>query len=251
MVAATRDEFHDRPSRPPGLVRGPFRFFGGSDRRAGGTWLGVNEKGLISAITNRPGGDDNPERPSRGHVTVAALLQPDVDAARKLLLDLPEDVTPWRIGGSPDDQDLYVEEAPMREYPPPAYNPFNLFVAQGKEGFVAYRDRDLVCQEIEPGVHILTNDHDLDQLPVGGKLEGIEGRDDLVSALKEIVARHDGIGPDRYRICKHGDDRGTVSSTIIAVGESFPEDSLYLHAEGPPCETEFVDLSGVMRTRLG
>jgi len=42
IVAANRDEFYERPTEAPRLLRGAPRIVGGRDARAGGTWLGVN-----------------------------------------------------------------------------------------------------------------------------------------------------------------------------------------------------------------
>ena len=267
VIAANRDEALARPSRPPAAVRGPFRFFAGSDKVAGGTWLGVNERGLVSVITNRPGDVADPRRPSRGHVTVAALLQPDAAAARRLLQDLSKDRCPWKIAGAgPDgktglagDEDLHVEERPLTDEPPEPYNPFNLFVAHGEEGFVTYHDAGPTFVDVEPGVHILTNHHDLDALPADALLDRIgrdrvwrrEERDELVATLREALAHHDGVGPDDYRICKHGEEYGTVSSTILAVGPEWPGDALFLHADGKPCETRFTSLSERAHISLG
>lgn len=249
VVAANRDEEYDRPSRPPGPVRGPLRLFCGLDLRSGGTWLGVNEKGLIAVITNRPGGDDDPSRPSRGRIPLAVLLQPDLDCAAAVLRDLEKDRTPWTISSWEDGRDRHVAEAPRRSETP--YNPFNLFVAQGARGFVAHNDGEIELREVTPGVHTLTNHHDLDRLRAGEILDRIgrervwrrEERGELVRTLQEVLGRHDGVGPEPYVLCKHGRERGTVSSTILAVGDDFPRDALLLHSEGSPCKDSYFDLA--------
>ncbi|MGH7927508.1 MAG: NRDE family protein, partial [Candidatus Binatia bacterium] len=53
LVAANRDERYDRPAMPPGLIAANPRIMAGKDLRAGGTWLGVNEHGLLVGILNR------------------------------------------------------------------------------------------------------------------------------------------------------------------------------------------------------
>lgn len=256
VVAANRDEAYARPSSPPGPVRGPFRVFCGVDLQSGGTWLGVNEQGLISAITNRPGGDDSGARPSRGQVPLGALLQPDKASAAAFLLDLQHDRTPWRIQATPEDRDRHVTEAPPRDASGPGYNPFNLFVAQGGSGSIAYAHKGLHWQDVSPGVHVLTNHHDLDRLEaeeitsrIGpDRVWGSAERGELVETLKGILGHHEGLGPEKYPVCKHGDEYGTVSSTILAVGEDFPKDALFLHAEGSPCKTPFVDYTPALRS---
>ena len=54
VVGANREEFYDRPGEPPQILDGPMRAVGGRDPRAGGTWLGVNARGVVAAVTNRP-----------------------------------------------------------------------------------------------------------------------------------------------------------------------------------------------------
>jgi len=63
LVATNRDEHLDRPSQPPS------RWLAGSvaprDERAGGTWIGCSDAGVIAAVTNRFGSERDPERRSR------------------------------------------------------------------------------------------------------------------------------------------------------------------------------------------
>jgi uncharacterized protein with NRDE domain len=53
LVAANRDEYYDRPSAEPAVVGTTPRILAGRDLRAGGTWLGANEHGLLVGILNR------------------------------------------------------------------------------------------------------------------------------------------------------------------------------------------------------
>ena len=54
LVAANREEAFDRPSLPPSIQSGKPRVLCGTDQKAGGTWLGVNQHGLLVAACNRP-----------------------------------------------------------------------------------------------------------------------------------------------------------------------------------------------------
>ncbi len=54
VVAANRDEFYHRPSTSPTAICSDPLIVAPRDLEAGGTWFGVNGKGLVAAITNIP-----------------------------------------------------------------------------------------------------------------------------------------------------------------------------------------------------
>src|SRR5207249_505079 len=54
IVGANREEFYARGGEAPRLMGQSCRVLAGRDPRAGGTWLGVNEHGVVVAVTNRP-----------------------------------------------------------------------------------------------------------------------------------------------------------------------------------------------------
>jgi uncharacterized protein with NRDE domain len=67
VVAANRDEFHERPAAPLAKWPLPDDILAGRDLRAGGTWLGLDRQRRFGVITNfrelqRP----HPDAPSRG-----------------------------------------------------------------------------------------------------------------------------------------------------------------------------------------
>jgi uncharacterized protein with NRDE domain len=65
VVAANRDEFHERPTAP--LHRWADGTMAGRDLEAGGTWLGVNAAGRFALVTNfRLPGFPRPGLASRG-----------------------------------------------------------------------------------------------------------------------------------------------------------------------------------------
>ena len=80
VVAANRDERFDRPAAPLGWWPGTPRVLAGRDLVAGGTWLGVNEDGRFSVVTNyrEPPGDPAPR--SRGEL-VSMWLTDGLSAA--------------------------------------------------------------------------------------------------------------------------------------------------------------------------
>ena len=57
LVASNRDEERSRPSSPPGLWVGERRrILSPRDRRAGGTWLAVNDRGMLRPQAGQHGG---------------------------------------------------------------------------------------------------------------------------------------------------------------------------------------------------
>ena len=67
VVAANRDEFHDRPAASLGWWNDDARVLAGRDLRAGGTWMGVTRAGRFGVVTNfrdleQPPSADSPSR---------------------------------------------------------------------------------------------------------------------------------------------------------------------------------------------
>jgi len=209
IVAANRDESRARPST------GPHRWpqsdiWAGRDDVAGGTWLGVNEGGLLVAITNRAGAPADPILPSRGQLCLAALRQPDLSTARATV----------------------EAELALR-----GYNAFNLLCATPAAGWVTTWRRQSRC--LTPGVHVITNHGDADNSadPATGRalaavtkldLTG-DSLDSLLHDLRRICSDTRGPNP----ICKPDGERGTVSSSLIALDEH-GRVAAYWHANGPP-----------------
>jgi uncharacterized protein with NRDE domain len=75
VLAGNRDERHDRPSAPLQRWADDPQVLAGRDLSAGGTWLGVSERGLMATVTNvRAEGGPEPGRPSRGWLLRDILL---------------------------------------------------------------------------------------------------------------------------------------------------------------------------------
>ena len=133
LLAANRDELRSRPWRPPGR-HWPDRpdVVAGIDVQAGGSWLGVNDDGVVAAVLNRIGslGPAAGKR-SRGELVLEALDHADAAAAAAALVDLDPD----------------------------AYRPFNLLVADSRDAFwlrhagglppFGYRDSGGIWREVD------------------------------------------------------------------------------------------------------
>jgi len=66
VVAANRDEFHDRPAARAAFWQDRPDVLAGRDLRAGGTWLGVTRNGRFAVVTNYRGGTEPSAEASRG-----------------------------------------------------------------------------------------------------------------------------------------------------------------------------------------
>ncbi|MEI8395726.1 MAG: NRDE family protein [Rhodospirillaceae bacterium] len=112
LLAANRDEMADRPWLGPAR-HWPDRpdLVAGLDSLAGGSWLGLNDSGVVAAILNRSGTLGPSEgRRSRGEPVLEALDHADAKAAASAL----------------------------RHLNPRAYRPFNLVVADERDAFCLY-----------------------------------------------------------------------------------------------------------------
>jgi uncharacterized protein with NRDE domain len=85
VLAANRDEFYARSTRPASWWGQSVALLAGRDEEAGGTWLGITRAGRVALLTNvRAPSERNPHAPSRGAVAVGVLqsAQPATEWAR-------------------------------------------------------------------------------------------------------------------------------------------------------------------------
>jgi len=233
IIAANRDEFYSRPSGPPQVLWKEPVVFGGKDLLAGGTWLGVNEHGLVAGILNRRSENQGGawSGRSRGLLCLDLLKSRNPAEARRRLMD--------QNGSS--------------------YRPFNLLFADSQEACVAYNvEAEIQWLRLEKGVHVLSNNAIFDPRSekldrahalcsaatrqVGGNLEA-----SFLTLFKGILASHalGGEAKDpKAALCVHTRDYGTVSSTVIFYRNEERRFS-YHHAPAPPCQGEFQELSPV------
>ena len=123
VVAANRDELHDRPAAP--LARWPNEsIIAGRDLQSGGTWLGISEaqRRLVLVTNYRAPGYPQPDRPSRGALVTGLLTGAD-----------PATVA---LAG---------------------YNPCNLAVIDARGGYLLSNYPGVQRQVITPGIIGLSN----------------------------------------------------------------------------------------------
>jgi uncharacterized protein with NRDE domain len=228
VIAANRDEFLERPAVKPTTLCEQPHVVGGKDLRAGGTWLGINEYGIVAGLLNRrTDAEPNPKARSRGLLCLDALkFRHAADAAK--------------FAGEQRAID---------------YNPFNLLIASRDGTYVAYNRCDRIeVVELKRGFHLLTNlnvdDFECPRISASyGKFAELGNevgfrRDPVLRRVQlgRLLADHNTqLDPRSGRpnsICMHLDQYGTRSSSLIFVG-SDRDDIEHYFAAGPPCRTAY------------
>jgi uncharacterized protein with NRDE domain len=248
VAAANRDERLERPAESLCVLRehDP-RILGGRDELAGGTWLAVNEHGVVAGLTNRPSpGGRDPSKRSRGELPLFAASRPSAaEGVDELLGQVrPGQYNPaWMLIG--DRKSLHYVEIPADEAPR--------------------------ARLLPPGLHVLENvgygepspkvDHIRSLLKGAGS-----GDPPLWDVLPSVLADHtvpmaedeqdpavhldDATTPSQKgqvvvrpletrASCVHTEGYGTRSSMLVRLPLD-PVPPEVLVADGPPCETAFV-----------
>ncbi len=232
LIAANREEMRSRRSLPPAR-HWPDRMHmvAGLDVEAGGSWLGINDHGLVAAIMNRHGslGPAVGKR-SRGELVLEALDHAEAGAAAGALADLN----------------------------PAAYRPFNLLVADPRDAYwVRYgEDGTIRVHPIAPGLHML-GAGELDErsdpriaayLPRFAEAPVPDPERGDWTAWRDLLGSPDqpaGAGPQIAMTVEQPDGFGTLSSALIAIPAypGYGSRPIWLHAEGRPDRTDFVPVS--------
>jgi uncharacterized protein with NRDE domain len=245
IVAANRDERYARPAVAITTLReADPRVLGGQDQVAGGTWLAVNEYGVVAGLTNLPspqGGD--PSKRSRGELPVALAAHQDAAAAVAWILATVD---------------------------PSDYNPCWLMV--GDRESLSYVDLTggsrPTARELPAGTYVLDNAPLLPPSAKAAHVAGLltaaraagDGDGDVTGALAAVLRDHSpvpgpnppGPGPESpsaarlslrkalSAACVHIDGYGTRSAMIITVGAAGPP-SVQV-ADGPSCQAPLLDV---------
>jgi uncharacterized protein with NRDE domain len=210
IIAANRDEFYDRPTTPAEFWADAPSVLAGRDLKAGGTWLGIDRRGRLAAVTNvRQGERELPAPRSRGRL-VSDFLRANIRALR------------------------YMEQVQSEA---DLYNGFNLIVVDAG-GLFYYSNREGPARSLSPGVYGLSN-HLLDtpwpkvattKAAFGALLHG--GASELIRDLFALLADRSrpgdgllpstGVSMEWERLLSSAfiasEDYGTRSSTVVLEG---------------------------------
>ena len=228
LVACNREEHYDRPTSAPSIQSGKPRVLACTDQVAGGTWLGVNQHGMFVGVCNRPKLVVSSSPRSRG-LLCRDLLR---SASARLAVDLA-----------------------MEELHTGNYAGANFVIADSESGWVIHAGDELEAAPLEEGLSIISNsdvDNPRDQrVQMAHRLLSLQTLDSPVKFLavaSKVFARAPSP-PGRPSMVIRGQNRGTVSSTLLSLGMK-PRDAIYQYASGAPDQTKFEDFSPLLRDIL-
>jgi len=231
LLATNRDEMADRPWRPPARhwADRP-EVTAGRDDLAGGTWLGLNDHGVVAAVMNRHGTlGPEPGKRSRGELVLEALDHADAAEAARALAALE----------------------------PAAYRPFNLVVADNRDAvWLRHAGDGKITAEIIPtGLSMLTA-QDLNDVaspriaaylprfraaPAPEPEAGAWDAWELLLATRRFAPED---GPRGAMCIETETGFGTVSGSLLALPSAARPGTLpvWRFAAGPPDRTPFEDV---------
>ena len=231
LMAANRDEMADRPWIPPGR-HWPDRadVVAGQDLLSGGSWLGVNDHGVVASILNRYGSlGPAPDKRSRGELVLEALDHADAQAAAEALAELE----------------------------PLAYRSFNAVVADNRDAFWIRHlgdESEVVVQPLPPGLSMITarnrNDtkgsprqrHYLPRWRAARLPDPGSGDWQDWEALLASREAAPGEGPASAMNVQLPGGFGTLCSSLIALPADIRKRPIWRFSKGPPDQAPFRDI---------
>ncbi len=228
LIGANRDEMLSRPWKRPGR-HWPDRpdVIAGLDVLADGSWLGINDNGVVAAMLNRHGtlGPQSGKR-SRGELVLEALDFPDADEAAAVIAAIE----------------------------PSSYRDFNMVIADNRDAFWLRHDgMSITAQPIPIGISMLTA-HELNDrstpriaanLPTFEEAPPPDPETGDWSSWIDILARRAGDRPEEAMTIVTDTGYGTSSSALIALPsiEARHEDPklkpIFMFAAGRPGEAPY------------
>lgn len=228
LVALNREERTSRPSQVPRIQSGRPRVVCGIDRKAGGTWAGVNQHGLFVAVINCPKRGVPFDPRSRGLLCKELLASKNAEEA--------------------------LDKA-FREISSGCYAGGNFLCVDRNSGGVVYGGDEVEVEKLRPGLHLLSSsrmdDHRDPRQEFVRRLLTLQRLDSAVSFLA-VASRAFSRKPDemgKRGIVITESDYGTVSSMLLSLTER-TQRSIMQFAAGPPNEKPFEDVSALLRQVL-
>ena len=228
LLAVNREERFNRQSQAPRIQSGRPRVVCGIDRKAGGTWAGVNQHGLFVSVINCPKRHVPPEPRSRGILCRELLSCKTAEEA--LDKAYGELISGCYAGG-------------------------NFFCVDRSKGGVIYGGDEIEIEMLWPGLHILSskrlNDRNDPRQEYVRRLLTLQRLESSVLfwavASRAFSSKPDPTGKRGVIIAEP--DYGTVSSILLSLSERTPRSHMQ-YAAGAPCDKPYEDISALLRQVL-
>ena len=233
IIGTNRDENLDRKSKFPGRhwIKKYPHVVAGKDEEKNGSWIGINDYGLVAIIHNRKL-DNNVTNNgfSRGHIVLEVLNYSTLDGALKYISNF----------------DRFN------------YNNFNLLIANNKECHWIKHDinnKNLITKQLEEGLSIMThkdlNDKNDKKISfyyrLFSLLEVPDPSKDNWNIWKKNLTNYDShILKDNNKICfiDYQNNYGTRSSSLIAIpnNKKTNEKLIFKSTNLFPCKNKYIDV---------
>ncbi len=233
ILVANRDEFYKRKTAAAHFWQDEPSILGGRDLEAGGTWMGMNNEGKFTALTNyRDIQNIKSQAPSRGHLTANYLKNKQ----------------------KPEAYLMEVEQVAE------AYNGFNLLVGNLEE-LAYFSNYENQIRKLTPGLYGLSNHlldtpwYKVEQAKAILEKEVSKSAIDVDYLIESLHStdkpadnqvQRTGLPLDKERMLAsmfiESPDYGTHSTSVMLIdreGQFYFKEKRYHSTEGEPQEREF------------
>lgn len=228
LVACNREDSFERSYPIPAIHSGKPRILASVDPKTGGTFLGVNQNGMLVGVIDRP----KRETP--------VLPESRADLARQIL----------KASSARRGVDVAMDRLNSGQY-----LGANFVIADHDSGWCVHAGDQVNCSELEDGLSIVgssdVNDFRDERVSMANRLLTLQNLDSPIKFLavaSKVFARGPGIA-GRPSMVVRGGEFGTVNSTLIALGKK-PRDAIYQYAAGAPDQAKYEDYSPMLRDIL-
>lgn len=228
LVAYNREDSFDRSYPTPSIHSGKPRILASVDPKTGGTFLGVNQNGMLVGVVDR--------------VKRNAPSAPDSrsDLARQIL----------KANSARRAVDFAMDKLSSGQY-----LGANFVIADSESGWCVHAGDDVDCCELIDGLSLVgscdVNDFRDERVSMANRLLTLQNLDSPIKFLavaSKVFARGPGIAGRPSMVVREG-TFGTVNSTLIALGKK-PRDAIYQFAAGAPDQAKYEDYSPMLRDIL-
>lgn len=228
LAAFNHDDRPDITYQAPSIQSGKPRVLASLDRKTGGTWMGVNQHGLLVGGTSRRKITNGPATRSRTKLCRELLR---CSSARRAL------------------------DMAMTELETGLYEGVNFIIADFDNGWAVHGGGDVAAVPLTEGLSVIgegdVDDSRDERVGMAQRLLTLQTLDSPVKFLavaSKVFARSPSP-PGRPTMVRREPKIATVSSTLIALGKK-PRDAIYQFADGSPDTTRYEDYSPFLRDIL-